>query len=76
VVTSADTVMAEVAGTAASLVAVGDTAALANALEHAVSLSTGEREHVREIAVRQAAGFTWDTSVATHLTAYEMAKKS
>jgi alpha-1,3-rhamnosyl/mannosyltransferase len=73
VVTSADTVMAEVAGSAASLVPVGDFVAVANALERAVSLSRNERAHVAEQATAQAGRYTWETSVATHVVAYQLA---
>ena len=73
VVTSADTVMAEVAGTAARLVPVGNVPALANALEASLSLSTEERAHQREVGARQASRFTWEASVAVHRTAYELA---
>jgi len=73
VVTSADTVMAEVAGTAARLVPVGNVPALANALEASLSLSTEERAHQREVGARQASRFTWEASVAVHRTAYQLA---
>ena len=75
VVTSADTVMAEVAGSAASLVPVGDAVAVANALERALSLSSAERAHVAEQATAQAGRYTWEASVATHVAAYQLAAK-
>jgi glycosyltransferase involved in cell wall biosynthesis len=73
VVTSADTVMAEVAGTAARLVPVGDVEGLANALEAALALSPAERDHHGEEASRHASRFTWGASLAVHRTAYEVA---
>jgi len=75
VVTSADTVMAEVSGAAASVVPVGDVLAVANALERALGLSEAEREHVAQVATHQAGRYTWEASVSTHLAAYELAMR-
>ena len=74
VVTTADTVMAEVAGEAARLVPVGDAAALASALEVLMALSDTDRATVRDVGTNRAAAFTWDHSVDQHLRAYEVAR--
>jgi glycosyltransferase involved in cell wall biosynthesis len=73
VVTSADTVMAEVAGDAATLVPVGDANALADALADALDLGANQRAAVGLAARRRAALFTWDASLAQHRRAYAMA---
>lgn len=73
VVTSSDTVMAEVAGTAAWLTSVGDAAALAATIDTVVGLSASDREVQRLTARRQAETFTWDTSLDQHLRAYQLA---
>ncbi len=73
VVTSSDTVMAEVAGDAAILTPAGDASLLANALLSATSKSDAERARQRVAARARAEQFTWDASIAQHLAAYEMA---
>jgi glycosyltransferase involved in cell wall biosynthesis len=73
VVTSAETVMAEVAGEGAYLVPVGDVAALAQALSDALAESSDERAE-RAVRSRLRAGnFTWDRCLDQHLSAYELA---
>ena len=74
VVTSANTVMAEVAGSSATLVDVGDVHALAQAMDAATGLSDAERTGRSLEAREQAEHFTWDTSMARHLEAYERAR--
>ncbi len=73
VVTSADTVMAEVAGDAARLCAVGDSAALAQALEALVSLNESDRAALSTKARARAEKFTWSNSLDRHLEAYSLA---
>ncbi len=73
VVTTADTVMAEVGGDAVTLVPVGDTDALADALARALALDAHERAAVGLAARRRAELFTWDASLAQHRRAYAMA---
>ena len=67
VITTAGTVMAEVAGDGALLVAPGDVDALAGAIDGAVRGATG---NLRQRARARAAEFTWDASAAKHLDAY------
>jgi glycosyltransferase involved in cell wall biosynthesis len=76
VVTTRDTVMAEVAGDAASLVPVGDAAALATALEGAIRADGPERAEWSGRARSRAEHFTWDACVDQHLVAYAMAKEN
>jgi len=73
VVTSADTVMAEVAGEAARLVTVGDADDLAAALGEALGADDAERRRRGAAAAARASLFTWDASLDHHLRAYEIA---
>jgi glycosyltransferase involved in cell wall biosynthesis len=73
VVTTRDTVMAEVASGAASLVPVGDANALASALIDAVRADGAERSEWSTRARARAEHFTWDACVDQHLAAYAMA---
>jgi glycosyltransferase involved in cell wall biosynthesis len=73
VVTTAETVMAEVAGEAATLVPVGDTDALAHSLAQALEVP-GEERGVRATRARARAElFTWDACLDQHLVAYQQA---
>jgi len=74
VVTTSGTVMAEVAGTAADLVPVGDADALAEALARAVASALSERSERASRALVQASDFTWERSIAQHLVAYNAAR--
>ena len=73
VVTSSDTVMAEVAGGNATLTRAGDPSQLANALVATIATSDEERSQQRVVARARAEQFTWDASIAQHLRAYETA---
>jgi glycosyltransferase involved in cell wall biosynthesis len=73
VVTSADTVMAEVAGDAAQLVAVGDATGLADGLRAVMAATAEERSAWSSRARARAEIFTWDSCVDQHLLAYEQA---
>ena len=73
VVTSSDTVMAEVAGPTAALTSAGDAGQLAEALLTNLAKSDEERARQRVEGRARAELFTWDTSIARHLDAYEMA---
>ena len=73
VVTSADTVMAEVAGDAALFAAVGDSEAVAGAIAAVLTASEHQRHEWARAAVAQASTFTWERSVARHLEAYALA---
>ena len=73
VVTTADTVMAEVSAGAARLVGSGDAPALARALLEALGEGSIERA-ARALAGRaRAEGYTWERCVARHLDAYRIA---
>lgn len=73
VVTTAGTVMAEVAGGAAALVPVGDAGALAQSLRDALG-STDDERAARAMRARvRAEIFTWDACLDQHLVAYEQA---
>ncbi|MFI5036044.1 MAG: glycosyltransferase family 4 protein [Acidimicrobiales bacterium] len=71
VVTSADTVMAEVAGGTATLARAGDARDLARALDE-VLREAGDAEAARRRRAR-AEQFTWESSIARHLEAYQRA---
>ncbi len=73
VVTSAETVMAEVAGGAARLCGVGDAVALAKQLGELIELSKLARAEVSRVARLRAEQFTWQHSVEQHVRAYETA---
>jgi glycosyltransferase involved in cell wall biosynthesis len=73
VVTSADTVMAEVGGDGAQLVAAGDATGLADSLRAVLAASTEERSAWSLRARARAETFTWDSCVDQHLLAYERA---
>jgi glycosyltransferase involved in cell wall biosynthesis len=75
VVTTAGTVMAEVAGGAASLVPIGDAGALAKALAEALGATDDERAARALRARLRAETFTWDTCLDQHLVAYEQAMR-
>ena len=76
VATTAGTVMAEVAGSAAALSPVGDVAALAASLERLTRLDDTERARVGERGVAQAQTYTWERSLRAHRRADQMAEAS
>lgn len=69
VVTTAGTVMAEVAGDGAALVQAGDVAALAAALDDLVA-GGSDVARLRGRALTRAGAFTWEASAARHVDAY------
>jgi glycosyltransferase involved in cell wall biosynthesis len=71
VVTSADTVMAEVADGTAALARAGDPADLARVIDQV--LRAGPDPMGRERGRARAAQFTWDAMIARHREAYERA---
>jgi glycosyltransferase involved in cell wall biosynthesis len=73
VVTTRETVMAEVAGDGARLVPVGNAEALAESLVEALGSSDDERRQWSSRARKRAEHFTWEACVAQHLVAYEQA---
>jgi glycosyltransferase involved in cell wall biosynthesis len=76
VVTSADTVMADVAGDAATLVQVGDVEGLVVALGEAIQLGGTERSARAQRSRARAELFTWERSLDQHRRAYELAMKA
>jgi alpha-1,3-rhamnosyl/mannosyltransferase len=76
VVTTRDTVMAEVAGDAARLVLVGDANALAATLAEVLHSNDDDRGQWARRARERAEHFTWEACVAQHLVAYEKATAS
>jgi glycosyltransferase involved in cell wall biosynthesis len=75
VVTSSDTVMSEIAGGAALLARAGDATQLAEVLTTALELNDVERSARATHSRSRAESFTWDSSIAQHLKAYEMARR-
>jgi glycosyltransferase involved in cell wall biosynthesis len=75
VVTSADTVMSEIAGDAALLARAGDAQQLAELLTTALDMNADERVRRAQRARSRAEIFTWDSSIAQHVKAYEMAAR-
>jgi glycosyltransferase involved in cell wall biosynthesis len=73
VVTTADTVMAEVAGNAATLVPIGDADALARGLLDVLGSSDDQRTAGATRARTRATAFTWEVCLDQHLLAYEQA---
>jgi glycosyltransferase involved in cell wall biosynthesis len=70
VITTAETVMEEVAGGAATLVPIGDAPALAKALVDATKRSAAERSTNAVAAHARASQFTWDATVDGHRALY------
>jgi glycosyltransferase involved in cell wall biosynthesis len=75
VVTSSHTVMSEIAGDAALLAPAGDVSQLAELLTTALDMSDAERDLRAKRSRARAEIFTWDSSVAQHVKAYEMAAR-
>ncbi len=75
VVTTSDTVMAEVAGEGALLCGAGDAPGLAAAIRTQLNRSEQERERLATDARSRAECFTWDASMAMHLSAYDLARR-
>ena len=74
VITSADTVMAEVAGGCAELTPIGDVPALASAMQRVLAMPPGERRERTQRARDRAEHFTWENSLEAHLRAYQLAQ--
>jgi glycosyltransferase involved in cell wall biosynthesis len=75
VVTSADTVMSEIAGDAALLTRAGDAEQLAEMLTTALAMNDDEHVLRARRSRARAEIFTWDSSIAQHVKAYEMAAR-
>jgi glycosyltransferase involved in cell wall biosynthesis len=67
--------MSEIAGDAALLARAGDADELAAVLTTALAMSDGERAGSAQRARARAEIFTWDSSIAQHVKAYEMAMR-
>lgn len=76
VVTTVDTVMAEVAGDAATLTPAGDAPALARSLATVLGWRDDERRDAAVASRRRAETYTWDYSLAQHLHAYHLASST
>lgn len=72
-VTTAGTAMEEVAGEVASLVAPGDTAALADVIDERLTLRVGADSEGRRRGLEIAARHTWAASADRHVEAYRYA---
>jgi glycosyltransferase involved in cell wall biosynthesis len=74
-ITTEGTAMAEMAGGAAQLIRPGDDAALADVLGSALAEGKDAVEATRRraLGLTLASRFTWSSSVATHVGAYEVA---
>ena len=70
VITSADTVMQEVAGTTARLVPVGDVTVLATEMASTARSTAGERMAVARRARLRAEEFSWERTVMAHRALY------
>ena len=75
VVTSSDTVMAEVAGGCAELASPGDSTALATALLTQLARTSAQRAEWSARARSRAECFTWEASMTMHLSAYDLARR-
>jgi len=73
-VTSTESPMAEIAGSAALLVPPGNAGALAWALNRIVT-DTGVAARLRQEGPKAAAAYTWEASARLHLDAYRLAVK-
>ena len=76
VVTTSNSVMAEVAGGNALLAPAGDAAMLAGAIAYSLSMTDDVRRESGGFARRRAEHFTWEASLARHLSAYDLAMAS
>jgi glycosyltransferase involved in cell wall biosynthesis len=74
VITTRDTVMQEVAGSAASLTTSGSAPDLANALAQLLMLSEEDRARTALVGRERAETFTWARCVDQHLVAYHLAR--
>ncbi len=76
VITSANTVMAEVAGDCATLIPIDDVEALAHAVTKKLTESADSRYLAAQISRARAEQFTWGYSLDQHLLAYSMARQA
>ncbi|MDE3107040.1 MAG: glycosyltransferase family 4 protein [Acidobacteriota bacterium] len=76
VVTSRDTVMAEVAGDSAVLCRAGDANDLASALSGVLHEDRDVTTARQRAAAARAQGFTWEATMQTHLEVYERARRA
>jgi alpha-1,3-rhamnosyl/mannosyltransferase len=76
VVTSSDTVMAEVAGDAAMLCAAGNAVALASALERVLNDDRDVTVARQRAATSRAQNYTWEAMMDKHLEVYERVRRA
>ncbi len=76
VVTSSDTVMAEVAGDAAMLCAAGNADALASALERVLNDDRDVTVARQRAATSRAQNYTWEAMMDKHLEVYERVRRA
>lgn len=74
VITSRDTVMQEVAGSAATLTTAGSAPDLARAMLELLALSSERRAHAADAGRHRAETFTWERCVDQHVVAYHRAR--
>ncbi|MFZ1061999.1 MAG: glycosyltransferase family 1 protein [Acidimicrobiales bacterium] len=74
VVTTSDTVMAEIGKDVVSLSPPGDALALARAIDDALNLDPQQREDHSRFARVRAEQYSWDRSIDQHLKAYELVR--
>jgi len=74
VVTTSDTVMADVGSTAVLLAGSGDAAGLASQIVGALRLDESQRAAHSRIARSRAETFSWERCIDRHLEAYELAR--
>ncbi len=73
VVTTDDTVMSDVAAGTALLANAGDSTSLAAQLENALSMTEPQRRERASLGRARAEQFSWGSSIAQHVVAYNMA---
>lgn len=73
VVTTSDSVMADMCGEAAWLAGPGDPESLAQTLLQALNAGSSEREKRAQMGMARAREFTWEKAAQCHRDAYELA---
>ena len=76
VITTRNTVMAELVGDAATTVDIGDAAQLASAIIRLHTAGDAERTEIQRLGRLHAERYTWEACIARHLRAYEIAATS
>jgi glycosyltransferase involved in cell wall biosynthesis len=71
VITSRDTVMEDITGSAAELVGIGDVSGLAHAMTRTAGLSDHDRAERSRVARARAEVFSWDATAEAHRALYQ-----